>query len=79
MFVAAENGHQQLCCLLIQKFKVKERRGEKCAELCYSLCIMKVVPDTPVDNGFTALFTAAQFGLRDTVSVLVELGADPDR
>ena len=40
---------------------------------------MKVVPDTPVDNGFTALFTAAQFGLRHTVSVLVELGADPDR
>ena len=37
------------------------------------------MPDTPVDNGFTALFTAAQFGLRDTVSVLVELGADPHR
>ena len=40
---------------------------------------MKVVPDTPVDIGFTALFTAAQFGLRDTVSVLVKLGADPHR
>ena len=50
-----------------------------CAELCKSLCLLKVGPDAPVDIGFTALFTAAQFGLRDTVSVLVELGADPHR
>ena len=32
-----------------------------------------------MDNGFTPLFTAAQFGLGDTVNVLVDLGADPHR
>ena len=41
--------------------------------------ITKVVPDAPIDNGFTPLFTAAQFGLSDTVRILMDLGADPDR
>ena len=37
---------------------------------------LKVEPNDPADNDFTPVFTAAQFGQRETLSVLAEFRAD---
>ena len=56
VFVAAEAGSDQVCRLLLSKFRLSA--------------------DQPADNGFTPVFTAAQFGQNETLAVLAEFGAD---
>ena len=56
VFVAAEAGAEEVCRLLLSKFRLSA--------------------DQPADNGFTPVFTAAQFGQNKTLAVLAEFGAD---
>ena len=50
------------------------------AQVCRLLLAkFRLVADQEADNGFTPVFTAAQFGQNESLAVLAEFGADFNR